>query len=218
MGKSFKNVNFCTIMHTQRNGEHWFPDFLWHCWWKLSLQETGYMPAIREPNMILHLHLSRALTKVSWAPGTTNSCKNIWQNSTIATGILVISVTFNHITCQRKKNHAWKCQHSFYLKMVSCCVQFSTAIVITAKGFLSTLLRFCSHSCPMSLQDNLKIKNPTLTKNTTQRIRKVTHFILLSSQSWFWHISFVSLLSHVFLSLNEYLKITKKHKFWWKKL
>lgn len=119
--------------------------------------------------MILHLHLSRALSKVGWAPGTTNYCKiypiNIWQNSTIATGVL------NHIICQKpppclqSNNAHFTCHH---LKMVSGCVQFSTAIVITAKGFLSTLLRFCSHSCSMSLQDNLKIKKP-------QHYQKIPH-------------------------------------------
>lgn len=159
--------------------------------------------------MIPHLHISKTLSKISWAPGTTNYSKinpiNIWQNSTIATGSLLICYFWPHNLTKKimpASNNAHFTSH--HLKMVSCCVQFSTAIVITAKGFLSTLLRFCSHSCSMSLQDNLKFKKKNKLKKNPQRIRKVTHFVLPPSQSWLWQVSFVSLCyAMYFLVLNK---------------
>lgn len=111
---------------------------------------------------------------------TTNYCKinptNTWQNSPTATGSLLICITFNHIilpkkSCLQSSNAHFTSPH---LQMVSCCVQFSTAIVITAKGFLSSLLRFCSHSCSMSLQDNLKWKRKRNLKNPNHILKKQT--------------------------------------------
>lgn len=164
--KSFKNWNFCMVMHINKidkvntafqkicdtTGRNYLNMRFLTCWQYRSLTWSHTCTYPEQPS------------KISQALGTTIYCKinpiNIWQNSTITTSSLLIYVTLNHVICQKEKSCLRSNNMHFtshHLKMVSCCVQFSTAIIITAKGFLSTLLRFCSHSCSMSLQDNLKL-------------------------------------------------------------
>lgn len=111
MVKSFKNWSFCMIMHTCKVdkvniGFQNFCDTAGRNYLNKRFLTRWQYRSLTFP----HLHLSRTLSKISWAPATTNYCKinpiNIWQNSTIATGSLLISVTFNHIICQ--KSHACK--------------------------------------------------------------------------------------------------------------
>lgn len=171
--------------------------------------------------MIPHLHLSRTLRKLSWAPPVTvKSIQKTFDRTASLQLALSIFITFNHIFPKKSYLQSRNAHFtSHHLKMVSCCVQLSTAIIITAKGFLSSLLRFCSHSCSMSLQNNLKWKRKKILKTPTKPHTKITitkmnqSLFCCQARAWYLELYFavkpeliligffcLSLLCHVFLS------------------